>query len=361
MRPSLNTEYMELGRAPASSARQDREVKSVPLPTENALDTAQRRALLEHYGTQSSSYFNLQKGVEHFGAEGMGYVSYFRQRFWGMDFNIAFTRPICARSDVQSLIKSLESTTQRPTVFMAVDSECAGLLADLGYRCNDIGVEYSLGIHDFDLKGRDKKYLRWASNFAQRGFEVKEQSWDEVDAQRVYEISRQWLGTKAVSSRELRLITRPPDFEDAWKVRKFFCYQHGRLVGFVFFDPFFENGRILGYTANILRACPGVKPNGLLDFTILEAMKRFRAEGVSRLSLGLAPLHELEATRGEIKSLRYFQQWMYRYGNFLYAFQALAYHKTRYRAESEHWYQCIPEGISIPRATIATLKAIRVI
>ena len=47
-----------------------------------------------------------------------------------------------------------------------------------------------------------------------------------------------------------------PTFENEWAVRKFYCYKGDELLGFVFFDPFFENGKTIGYTANILRSKP---------------------------------------------------------------------------------------------------------
>jgi lysylphosphatidylglycerol synthetase-like protein (DUF2156 family) len=327
---------------------------------ENCLSIDAKQRLITQFGRQSSSYFNLQENIEHFGAADKGFVSYFRQRFLGTDYNIAFTNPVCDEKDLNCLIDALEKTTGRPSIFMAVDARCANTLIARGYRSNDMGVEYSLPLDEFSVKGKEKKYLRWASNFANRGFVVKEQAWSEVDALKVHDISERWRQTKAVTQRELRLITRPPEFKDSWGVRKFFCYHNGELVGYVFFDPYYEQGRVIGYTANIIRGCPGIRPNGFLDYTILEAMKVFRDEGIPRLSLGLAPLHLLQRFPHEVRSLRYMQHLMYRYGSFLYAFQALAYHKTRYRADSEHWFQCIPQGISLPKAAIATLKAIQV-
>lgn len=327
---------------------------------ENSLSTEEKQKLIMRFGRQSSSYFNLQENIEHFGSAQKGFISYFRQCFLGTNYNIAFTNPVCDQQDLNCLVDALEKTTGRPSIFMAVDARCANALVDRGYRSNDMGVEYSLPIDEFNVKGKEKKYLRWASNFASRGFVVKEQGWSEIDSQRVHQISERWRQTKAVTQRELRLITRPLEFKDSWGVRKFFCYHNNELVGYVFFDPYYEQGKVIGYTANIIRGCPGIRPNGFLDYTILEAMKVFRAEGVPRLSLGLAPLHLLQRFPNEIRSLRYMQHLMYRYGSCLYAFQALAYHKTRYRADSEHWFQCIPRGISLPKAAIATLKAVQV-
>jgi len=327
---------------------------------ENGLSLAQRQSLISQYGTQSSAYFNLQDNVQHFGTQQLGFVSYYVKKMLGKPYNIAFTRPICAAEKFDELIQALEEHTRRPTIFMAVDQSCADALIKRGYSCNDMGVEYFIDIPSYEIKGKEMKYLRWAANFGHRGFEVKEQDWDEIDPHLVEKISLEWRQTKAVKARELRLITRPPEFKDTWEVRKFFCYHNGELVGYVFFDPFFKDGKIVGYTANILRGRHDIKPNGFLDFTILEAIKTFKNESIPTLSLGLTPLHDLQPHENEISWIRHLQNFMYRRCSFIYAFQALAYHKTRYRPQEVKWFQCIPPDASSVKAAIVTLKATNV-
>ena len=124
--------------------------------------------------------------------------------------------------------------------------------------------------------------------------------------------------------------------------------------------PKIKNNKLLGYTANILRGRKDIHPNGFLDYTLLEAMKIFKNEGLAELSLGIAPLHEIAAHPKEIKWVRMMQKLMYRYGSSLYAFQQLAYHKTRYRADSTMWYQCVPPNSSSVKATAAVLTAINI-
>ncbi len=328
--------------------------------TLNNLSVDERHNLLRQYGKQSSAYFSLQQGVDHLGIPGVGFIAFYKQRFLGTTFNIAFTNPVSAPEDIPQLVQLLESVTGHKTIFMAVDESCSEQLISLGYSCNDMGLEYHIPIADYQIKGKQMKYLRWASNLGGRGFVVKEQTWSEVDSEQVKYVSTLWRHTKAVKDKELRLITRPPEFSDAWQVRKFFCYYEGDLVGFVFFDPFFENGKLKGYTANILRGRKDTHPNGFLDFTLLEAMKVFKSEGVSVLSLGIAPLHEIAPHPHEIKWVRKLQKLMYRYGSSFYAFQDLAYHKTRYRADSSMWYQCVPPNSSAFKAAAAVLIAINV-
>ncbi len=327
----------------------------------NNLSIQERQELITQHGYQSSSYFSLQQGVDHLGIPQVGFIAFYSQRFLGTTFNIAFTNPVCSAEDIPQLVALLECVSGHKTIFMAVDKSCADKLITMGYTCNDMGLEYHLPLADYKIEGKNMKYLRWAANLGKRGFVVKEQTWDEVDAEQVKHISTLWRHTKAVKDKELRLITRPPEFKDAWGVRKFFCYYESELVGFVFFDPYFKNEKLLGYTANILRGRKDVHPNGFLDFTVLEAMKVFKAEGVAELSLGISPLHDIAQHPKEIKWVRMLQKLMYRYGSSLYAFQELAYHKTRYRAEPSMWYQCVPPKTSVVKAAAAVLIAINVL
>lgn len=326
----------------------------------NNLSIEERQTLIKRFGYQSSSYFSLQQGVDHVGIAGTGFIAFYSQRFLGTTFNIAFTNPICAPHDIPHLLTLLEQVTGHQTIFMAVDQQCANQLIEMGYSCNDMGLEYHIPIADYKIEGKKMKYLRWAANLGKRGFTVKEQVWDEIDTEQVKHISTLWRHTKAVKDKELRLITRPPEFKDAWEVRKFFCYYEGDLVGYVFFDPYFENEELIGYTANILRGRKDIHPNGFLDFTLLEAMNVFRDEGVPVLSLGISPLHDIAPHKKEIKWVRLLQKLMYRYGSSIYAFQELAYHKSRYRADSTMWFQCVPPNSSAFKAAAAVLIAINV-
>jgi lysylphosphatidylglycerol synthetase-like protein (DUF2156 family) len=326
----------------------------------NNLSLDERHELIRQYGYQSSSYFSLQKGVDHIGITGVGFVAFYPQRILGTTFNIAFTNPVCAPENIPQLVELLDRVTSNKTIFMAVDQQCAEQLVSMNYSCNDMGLEYHLPIADYQIEGKQMKYLRWAANLGKRGFVVKEQKWNEVDAEQVKHISTLWRHTKAIKDKELRLITRPPEFREAWEVRKFFCYYEGEMIGFVFFDPFFKHGKLMGYTANILRGRKDIHPNGFLDFTLLEAMKTFREEGVPILSLGISPLHQIACHPKEIKWVRILQKLMYRYGSSFYAFQDLAYHKTRYRAESTMWFQCVPPNSSAIKAAAAVLIAINV-
>ncbi|MCP5161511.1 MAG: DUF2156 domain-containing protein [Hahellaceae bacterium] len=322
----------------------------------NRLSLAEKQKLVAQFGTQSSAYFNLQSGVEHFGIADIGFIAYHPQKTPMGLVNMVFANPVCAPENLATLIASYLNSVKGKTMFMGVDEVVRKVLADLGYSSNEMGTEFSFDITSFDVKGKTKKHLRHSSNLGERcGLTVKEQRWEDVDHDAVRAISEQWRSNKVVKQRELRLLTRPPEFDNAWGVRKFYCYQGDTLLGYVFFDPYFENGKVVGYCANILRRVSDAGPSDLLDFVILEALKVFKAEGIKRLSLGISPLYNVESCEGENATLRRLEQFMYKHCNMIYAFQSLAYHKTRYRADETKWYVCAKDMSSIKVALAVLL------
>ncbi len=322
--------------------------------------SVQREALVQ-FGRQSSAYFIFQPDVRCFKGRDGGLLHYGRQRTPLGPVNLIFTNPLTSGAQMPHLIEEFECGQSCPNVYLAVDQCVADVLRGRAYHVNQIGAEHKLDLTSFTVQGKAKKQLRHASHFGQRqGGEVRELPWNQVNANEVVAVSRRWLENKSVKQRELRYVTRPPVFDEEWGVRKFYCYQGGRLLGFIFFDPYFEQGALRGYCANILRALPEKSANGVLDFIMLAAIEVFQAEGVQELSLGVAPLQNIEAEPGERASIRLISRLLFEYGNSVYAFKGLAYHKTRYRPQLTPWYLC-SKDISLLRLYWSMLSGLRVV
>tara|TARA_Y100001954_G_scaffold237982_1_gene303655 strand:- start:2382 stop:3437 length:1056 start_codon:yes stop_codon:yes gene_type:complete len=295
------------------------------------------------FGDQSNSYFHLQDDVRYFYDPSKGILTFSPVSLpWGKA-NLVFLKPLCNRNDIIPLIREFEKEHGTKNIYVGMDETAAKFLEAEGFRVNEIGEEFTIPIQNFKISGRSMRYLRSVKNYGNRGIVVKEQSWDEVDQDQVYEISKQWMKNKKVKTQELRLLTAPPNFRKAWKERKFFCYKDGKLVGFVFFTPVFENGEIIGQCANILRSTPFIKPQGILDFVVLTAMEKFKKEGLRVLALGLAPLHNIEKRDNDNTILRYLLGFLYEKCNFLYSFKPLAFHKSRYKAHTKKVFVCNKE------------------
>lgn len=332
-----------------------------PEYTLDRISVQEKKELLTKFGHQSSSYFTLQPGVQHFGCKNHGYISFQSQMTLMGRVNIVFCNPICALEHISGLIREFLSKTPGKSIFMGVTKEIASILRTHNYHTNQMGTEFSLNLKNFEVKGKDKKHLRHAANLGERhGLTVKELNWSEIDQNEVRHISERWRSQKAVNSRELKLLTRPPEFQNEWKVRKFYCFKDGKVLGYVFFDPYFEKGKVVGYCANIIRKCPQAKPSDLLDYIILEAIKVFKQEGVDQLSLGISPLYNIEQEAGDRAIVRGLQKLLYHHANSLYAFKPLAYHKTRYRGDESKWYICT-HNISLLKIAQAVLQGTQVV
>lgn len=323
------------------------------LPTSADIPLAQNLSLRADYlayGRQSSAYFIFQQGVRSYEGSLGGRVHYAQQSTPFGPINFVMTNPLCPPAQLSQLLAEFDQAQTAPNIYVAVDQSVAQALRAQDYSINQVGVENSLALADFHLHGKKKKQLRHASHFGERTTcHVEERSWAEVDQQQVLDISLDWVHSKVINSREIRYATRPAVFDDEWRVRKFYCMHQDKVVAYAFFDPYFEQGKLLGYCANILRSRSDKRYNGALDFTVLEAIKTFQQEGVAELSLGIAPFHNIQAEPNERKFVRWASNWFYHHGNNFYAFKALAYHKSRYRPQQTPWYLCMKD-VSLARA-----------
>ena len=331
-----------------------------PPPPHAGFTVEERRQLLRQYGSRPTAYFNLQAGVHYFDLPGVGFLSYSRQQNLLGTTDFVFTNPVCADANLGILLRNFLAQAAHPCIFLGMDLKAAETLQTLGYSVNELGVEFTIDIPSFDLRGRDKKYLKRVLTHGRKGVEIRELKSSAIDPAEVERISQKWKAQKQVKHQELQLLTRPPEPADAWEVRKFYCFKDGKMVGYIYFDPFFQDGRCIGYCATITRSEPGLKPGGILDFCLLTAMNKFAAEGIRYLSLGLAPLYDLQPHPHERSSLRHLLRLLYERGNFLYGFKGLAFHKVRYRAQEERVYFCLRDIGSL-KAMVTSLLGTNVL
>ncbi|WP_150912450.1 DUF2156 domain-containing protein [Marinobacter halotolerans] len=311
---------------------------------------------LRAFGRQSSSYFALQPDCHHYLDHQAGFVPYVPVSLLGQRVNVVPTRPLASDGDMLRVLAGFERDVPGRALFVGVDRAMALTLGKRGYDATMMGTEFAINPADFSVRGRAMKQLRHARNLDRRcHVRVQEQAAGAVSRRQVEEISRSWRSNKAVKQRELGLLTRPPVFDDEWGVRKFYGYVDDALAAYVFFDPYFRDGKLHGYCANILRASPETNRMGVLDHIMLRAIEQFRNEGIGEVSLGIAPLHGVRRFANDRPGLRWAQQGLYRCGNRLYAFAPLAYHKSRYRPRETPWFVCA-RNISSLRVVATLLK-----
>ena len=168
------------------------------------------------------------------------------------------------------------------------------------------------------------------------GLVIKEQVWAEVDGDRVKEISKKWLKTKACSKRELTCSTWPAIYDDEWGQRKFYVYdKEGKMVAWVWWIPCWRDGNVVGYTASCLRMdSDKTLPchNYVLNFAFLSCVEMFRAEGREFAALGGAYGTDIQKEKGDSSLIRVMGKWVYKHMSFVYDLKGLADHKDLYKA-----------------------------
>jgi lysylphosphatidylglycerol synthetase-like protein (DUF2156 family) len=182
--------------------------------------------------------------------------------------------------------------------------------------------------------------IKRARNEAKReGIVIREESGDALDHKGLAAVSAKWIGTKKISDREIWIYARRPVFGPEEDVRKFVAYDKaGQVAGFVFYDPMYRDGQIFGYSANIVR-CDEQRFGRLATAVHMAAVEKFKAEGKEVLNLHLAPFVELDRAKfNDDWGAKVFFKLTARFGNSIYNFKGLAFHKSKYRGVDTNLY-----------------------
>ena len=298
---------------------------------------------LRNHGREALSYATLQAGMEYF-IDDCGYIAYTTVRhpvFARQPKRIAFSDPVCAPEDYGRIIRNFLSVNPR-AVFGCITEPCAEVLRGLGFKVNCLGYEVELPIQTYNTKGNWKELdlIKRARNEAKReGIVIREENIENVNREELNAVSARWIGTKKVNDREIWIYARRPVFAYENDVRKFIAYDRdGRVAGFAFYDPIYRAGQVIGYSANILRS--DEQRFGRLPTAMhMEAMEKFKPEGQEVLNLNLAPFVKLEGGKfNDDLGCKLFFKLSTRYGNEIYNFQGLAFHKSKYRGTEKFLY-----------------------
>jgi lysylphosphatidylglycerol synthetase-like protein (DUF2156 family) len=122
-------------------------------------------------------------------------------------------------------------------------------------------------------------------------------------------------------------------------VRKFVAYDNaGQVAGFAFYDPMYRGGKPFGYSANIVR-CDESRFGRLATAVHMEAIEKFKTEGKEVLNLLLAPFVGLERAKyNDDFGAKWFFKLAAQFGNDIYNFKGLAFHKSKYRGAEKNLY-----------------------
>jgi phosphatidylglycerol lysyltransferase len=298
---------------------------------------------LREHGREALSYATLQSGLEYF-INPAGYIAYTTVRhpvFARKPKRIALSNPICAERDYEQIVKDFTERNSN-AVFACISEPFAEVLRDLKFKVNCLGYECELPIQTYKTKGDWKEFdlIKRARNEARReNIAIREEQIETIDRTELEALSQRWIGTKKVNDREIWIYARRAIYEHEEGVRKFIAYDRdGRVAGYAFYDPMYRGGKVFGYSSNILR-CDESRFGRLATAMHMEAIDKFRCEGAEVLNLNLAPFVKLEQGRfNDDLGASLFFKLSARYGDDIYNFKGLSFHKSKYRGAEKCLY-----------------------
>lgn len=317
--------------------------------SETGISLTTRMDLLAQYGDFSLAYSTaVQPRLMYFG-DHRGYLAH-RSR-WGMPFVLGDF--VAETSRGAELIDEFIDLNPR-TSFCQITRPVAELLSKRGYFVNEMGTDTTLKLADFTFAGKEKEWLRYASNWiSRRGFEIVESCFDEIGAEQVEDVSESWRKTRTVKRKEVRFLNRPIVMKDEPGVRKFFLLSpEKKLLAFVFLDPLYRNGRIAGYVTVLKRRrpdAPRYAEQAIMKY-IIETLKH---EEVAELKLGLSPLADIQD--GDFKFNKFTSR-LFQYGfrarwvnQYFYNVAGHADYKRRFGGRPEKLYFASPTRFNTPK------------
>jgi phosphatidylglycerol lysyltransferase len=297
-------------------------------------DHLQRVGWLKQYGSHPMSFSTMQPDMSYFELPGVGYIAY--AQHWGMQFALA--DPVCApQQRAQLLDRFLERYPG--AVFVQVSKAVVDHLHGRhGYYGTQFGSESKIQLADWNLRGARKQIIRTAVNGAAgAGIEIREGGFDH-DVKR---ISEAWIRTRRCKNNEIRFLIRPMLIDYREGTRYFYAHAAGGdAVGFIFFDPIWQEGRLVGYVPNISRSSANFR-QGLWYALMAHALAVFKEEGVPYVDLGLVPLQMGAGVEPqESRLLRTTMAVIRERMDFLYNFKGLEFAKSRFQGRIEKTYCC---------------------
>ncbi|MEZ0277230.1 MAG: phosphatidylglycerol lysyltransferase domain-containing protein, partial [Roseimicrobium sp.] len=304
------------------------------------------RLLSPHFlkhGKEALAYATLQQGMEYF-VHDLGYISFTSVThpvFARKLKRIVLSDPVCAPENMRALIEAFMK--ENPfAVFAVISEECARILRLMGFKANTVGYEPVLDVQTYNTKGNWKELdmIKRARNEAKReGITIREVDISTVPKDELNALSARWIGGKKVNDREIWVYARRPVYEPEHGVRKFVALDRdGVAVGYVFYDPMYRDGKPFGYSANTVR-CDEQRYGRLATAIHMTAIDTFKPEGIEVLNLLMCPFVKLDlGIYNDDWATKMFFMVSERYGNEIYNFKGLSFHKSKYRGTDRPVY-----------------------
>ncbi len=313
----------------------------------------QRRvaSLLQRYATTAIAYFHLLPDKSHFFAsDGEAFIGY---RVVG-HVAVALGEPIGEPESRNLVLREFAEFCDLngwAFCFHQVTEAGAAELRGAGLQALKIGEEAIIPVQDFVLAGKSFKHLRNTVNRLERDgfvFEIVRSPISASVLDELETISNQWLEEGGHRERAFTLGSFSRAYVESCDiavVRR----ADGRIEAFANFIPAYNSSE---GNFDLMRRRPGAE-DGVMDFLFVGMIEHFKAEGLTGMNLGLAPLSNPDA--GGVTGMALRQ--LYERGGRTFNFQGLRAYKEKWKPAWQPRYLCYRSEVQLPALGLAVARA----
>lgn len=282
---------------------------------------------LQQFGDFTLAYNTAAQEHLEYHWSNVGYLAYVQRK--GHVFVLG--DPVTSADDIPTLLDSFLARFPRPT-FVQVSTATAAHLAARRFYINEMGVDTTLDLPQYSFAGKSMERIRYASNWLKKhDYHIAELTYADIDPQAAVDVSQQWRKSMKYSRSEMRFLNRPICYRDERDVRKFFLRDaQGRCLAFMYFDPLYRDGQVIGYATAIKRRHPDA-PLYAEQGIMRAAIEQFKKEGKLQVTLGLSPMAWIENKTFPCNPFLHY--------SFRYAFRAWWVNRYFYNLEGHAQYK----------------------
>jgi phosphatidylglycerol lysyltransferase len=276
-----------------------------------------------------------------FSTSGKAFVMFGRQgRSW-----ISLFDPVGPRAEWPELIwRFIEEATDHGgrAIFYQVRPESLSLYLDAGLRALKLGEYAFVPLQEFGLQGSKRADLRHAINRAERdglSFSVTPPNEIPPLLPDLRTISAAWLAESRTREKGFSLGA----FRDDYVLRRPVAVvrKNGAIVAFANVLCTQQQSEV---SVDLMRQLPSA-PSGTMDFLFTQLMLHYKAQGVQRFALGMAPMAGM-VTHELAPRWHRFGRWLFDSGESFYNFRGLRSFKDKFLPVWEPRYLAAPPGMA---------------
>lgn len=297
----------------------------------SSANLARVRKIIDDYGCDPLDEFALLPDKRYFFASSQR--SFFGYALW-RNFAVCLVGPVGPSEEwlsaTRDFVRFCAAQDWQP-VFYFARSELRPIFSQCGLKSFKVGEDARLSVTDFNLKGGKFQNLRTACNKARkegkvlRWYQPQDGPFDYGLEAQLRIISDEWL--RAKQGTEMAFDLGSFNLEQIRKRGAATIFDaDSKLEAFATWLPYKQGS---GRSLDLMRSHSSAK--GLMDFLIVESIDHFRELGVEEVSLGNAPLANVEQNRQlygrEEKAVKFLFEKFNRY----YGYKSLFEFKKKYQ------------------------------